>query len=183
MTANQNRVEHAVTETLNERQLTSPRNAVLDQLQQLRRDDPRHWNENLRAYEAMTRNYAGLPQVQILQDGSFLLGPMQTENRPHPSLAAERQHQQHERQRSHHAQPRPRAGRAGEHSDALPIPPVPPSVVPEPLRPASAARLAVTPTAPEVVFPSQPAPIPDAIRRQARPIVTPIDPQRWNARD
>lgn len=113
MAANRNQVEHAITETLNERQLAGGRQAVLDQLQELRRQNPRNWNDNLRAYEQMTRHYAGLPQIQIMPDGSFELGAMRETAGVHPSLT--------ERQR-------PQAHRRAER---LPIPPVPPVRSPE----------------------------------------------------
>lgn len=118
MAANRNQVEHAITETLNERQLTGGRQAVMDQLQELRRQNPRDWNENLRAYEQMTRHYAGLPQIQIMPDGSFELGAMRETAGVHPSLEG-RQRQQR----------RPEAQRRG---DRLPLPPMPPMAVQSP---------------------------------------------------
>lgn len=65
MTANRNRVEHAITETLNGQQLGCPN--IQQQLADLRRADPRNFLENIRLMENLTANYKDFPHLELQQ--------------------------------------------------------------------------------------------------------------------
>ncbi len=63
MSANRDRVEHAITETLNGQQLGRPN--IQCQLEEMRRADPRHYLENIRLMEKMTSNYKDFPHLEL----------------------------------------------------------------------------------------------------------------------
>lgn len=63
MTANRDRVEHAITETLNGQQLGRPN--IQCQLEEMRRADPRHYLENIRLMEKITSNYKDFPHLEL----------------------------------------------------------------------------------------------------------------------
>jgi hypothetical protein len=64
MSANVEKVEHAVTETLNAMQLHE-HCGVQNVLNELRQADPNHFRDNVKLYEKMTSNYAGFPHLEI----------------------------------------------------------------------------------------------------------------------
>jgi len=69
MTANVDRVEHAITESLNGLQLHQG-NPVSEELYKMQKDDPQNWRDNLKLFEKMTKNYQGFPHLCI-DDGSI----------------------------------------------------------------------------------------------------------------
>lgn len=63
MTANRDRVEHAITETLNGQQLGRPN--IQCQLEEMRRADPRNYLDNIRMMEKITSNYKDFPHLEL----------------------------------------------------------------------------------------------------------------------
>lgn len=125
MVANRNRVEHAITESLNGAQIGDPVTAVQRELATMRRQDPQNYLDNVRMFERMTRNSNLLPHLDL----SGL--PPEDERRPNPA-------------RPRHAE-RPRASTPQEprreSRTELPIPPERPE---QPTRSTGQERSAMT---------------------------------------
>lgn len=73
MSANVERVEHAITETLNGMQLREA-NPLQEELNKLRQCDSQHWRDNLKLFAEKTKNYPGFPQICI-DDGTQRMSP------------------------------------------------------------------------------------------------------------
>lgn len=68
MPLNRPAVEHAIAQTLKQRRVDGDMRAVNTQLHELYRVDPRHWNENLRAYAQITSRIGGFPSIVMVED-------------------------------------------------------------------------------------------------------------------
>jgi hypothetical protein len=114
MSANIDRVEHAITETLNGMQL-GEKCIVQTELNELKTLDPGHWKENVQLYAQMTRNYPGFPHLEIENAAHAPDAPI-------TCPAAEK-----------HCHARPADGAASQNPVPMDAPPPAPPPVPRPV--------------------------------------------------